>query len=70
MLWRSDVPHAQYRRPGRAWSPFRRCLHAHQPLLSRAGGAEGDKGAEAARAAVEMARLAPRLAEPPGGDAA
>jgi 6,7-dimethyl-8-ribityllumazine synthase len=29
--------------------------------LARAGGAEGNKGAEAARAAVEMARLAPRL---------
>jgi len=34
--------------------------------LDRAGGDEGNKGAEAARAAIEMARLAPRLVEPPG----
>jgi 6,7-dimethyl-8-ribityllumazine synthase len=40
--------------------------------LARAGGAEGNKGAEAARAVVEMARLAPRLAgsEPDSGPAA
>jgi 6,7-dimethyl-8-ribityllumazine synthase len=40
--------------------------------LARAGGAEGNKGAEAARAAIEMARLAPRLAgsaPDPGPDA-
>ena len=33
--------------------------------LARAGGSEGNKGEEAARAAVEMARLGPQLAEPP-----
>jgi 6,7-dimethyl-8-ribityllumazine synthase len=37
--------------------------------LARAGGAEGNKGAEAALAAIEMARLAPRLAAAPPGDA-
>jgi 6,7-dimethyl-8-ribityllumazine synthase len=34
--------------------------------LARAGGEDGHKGDEAALAAVEMARLAPRLAAPPG----
>ncbi len=38
--------------------------------LARAGGAGGNKGAEAALAAIEMARLAPRLAKPPGEGAA
>jgi len=33
--------------------------------LARAGGSEGNKGAEAALAAIEMARLAPRLRRPP-----
>jgi len=33
--------------------------------LARAGGAHGHKGREAAQVAVEMARLLPRLAEPP-----
>jgi 6,7-dimethyl-8-ribityllumazine synthase len=33
--------------------------------FERAGGAEGNKGVEAAAAAVEMARLLPRLGEPP-----
>ncbi len=33
--------------------------------LARAGGDDGNKGAEAALAAVEMATLVPRLAEPP-----
>ena len=33
--------------------------------LARAGGDEGNKGAEAAVAAVEMANLLPRLADPP-----
>jgi 6,7-dimethyl-8-ribityllumazine synthase len=37
--------------------------------LARAGGEEGNKGAEVAAAAVEMATLVPRLAEPPPGDA-
>ena len=40
------------------------CDDADQ-ALARAGGAEGNKGAEAALAAIEMARLAPRLAAPP-----
>jgi len=35
--------------------------------LARAGGEEGNKGAEAALAAVEMATLVPRLADPPPG---
>ena len=35
--------------------------------LARAGGEAGNKGAEAALAAVEMARLVPRLAKPPEG---
>jgi 6,7-dimethyl-8-ribityllumazine synthase len=33
---------------------------------ARAGGEHGDKGQEAALAAIEMARLLPRLSEPPG----
>ena len=33
--------------------------------LSRAGGADGHKGEEAARVAIEMARLTPALARPP-----
>ena len=41
------------------------CDDADQ-ALARAGGAGGNKGAEAALAAIEMARLAPRLAAPPG----
>jgi 6,7-dimethyl-8-ribityllumazine synthase len=45
------------------------CDDAEQ-ALARAGGADGDKGAEAARAAVEMARLLPRLARAPEGDGA
>jgi 6,7-dimethyl-8-ribityllumazine synthase len=35
--------------------------------LARAGGEEGNKGAEAALAAIEMATLLPRLAHPPRG---
>ncbi len=38
--------------------------------LERAGGEHGNKGAEAALAAVEMARLCPRLSKPPEGDPA
>jgi 6,7-dimethyl-8-ribityllumazine synthase len=34
--------------------------------LARAGGAAGNKGAEAALAAIEMARLRANLAKPPG----
>lgn len=37
--------------------------------LARAGGSDGNKGADAALAAVEMARLCPVLARPPGGGA-
>jgi 6,7-dimethyl-8-ribityllumazine synthase len=33
--------------------------------LQRAGGEHGNKGAEAALAAIEMARLCPRLSKPP-----
>jgi 6,7-dimethyl-8-ribityllumazine synthase len=33
--------------------------------LARAGGEKGNKGEEAARAAIEMARLMTRLAKPP-----
>ena len=40
------------------------CDDADQ-ALARAGGAGGNKGAEAALAAIEMARMAPRLAAPP-----
>ncbi len=36
-----------------------------EQALARAGGSEGNKGEEAARAAVEMARLCPQLAAPP-----
>jgi 6,7-dimethyl-8-ribityllumazine synthase len=38
-----------------------------EQALARAGGREGNTGEEAARAAVEMARLAPQLASAPGG---
>ena len=38
--------------------------------LERAGGEHGDKGAEAALAAIEMARLCPRLSKPPEEDPA
>jgi 6,7-dimethyl-8-ribityllumazine synthase len=37
-----------------------------QQALVRAGGSEGNKGIEAARAAIEMATLLPRLAAGPG----
>ena len=37
--------------------------------LARAGGEKGNKGEEAARAAIEMARLMVRLGKPPGADA-
>ena len=36
-----------------------------EQALERAGGAEGNKGADAAEAALEMARLLARVAEPP-----
>ncbi|MEE8580997.1 MAG: 6,7-dimethyl-8-ribityllumazine synthase [Myxococcota bacterium] len=36
-----------------------------EQAVARAGGAEGNKGEEAARAAIEMARLSPLLNEPP-----
>ena len=36
--------------------------------LARAGGEEGNKGAEAALSAIEMATLVPRLAKAPGGE--
>lgn len=39
-----------------------------EQAMSRAGGAHGNKGEEAALAAVEMARLLPRLSKQPGGD--
>ena len=45
------------------------CDDADQ-ALARAGGAGGNKGVEAALAAIEMARLAPRLAAPPDEGAA
>jgi 6,7-dimethyl-8-ribityllumazine synthase len=45
------------------------CDDAEQ-ALARAGGSAGNKGVEAALAAIEMARLAPRLATPPDGEAA
>ncbi len=38
--------------------------------LERAGGEHGNKGAEAALAAIEMARLCPRLSKPPEEDPA
>jgi 6,7-dimethyl-8-ribityllumazine synthase len=37
-----------------------------EQALDRAGGREGNKGVEAAAAAIEMARLLPRLGKPPG----
>lgn len=40
------------------------CDDAEQ-ALARAGGADGNKGEEAALAAIEMARLVPRLEKPP-----
>jgi len=45
------------------------CDDADQ-ALARAGGTGGNKGVEAALAAIEMARLAPRLAGRPDGEAA
>jgi 6,7-dimethyl-8-ribityllumazine synthase len=36
--------------------------------LARAGGEKGNKGEEAARAAIEMARLMTRLGNPPEAD--
>jgi len=45
------------------------CDDADQ-ALARAGGVDGNKGEEAALAAIEMARLLPRLAAPPDGGAA
>jgi 6,7-dimethyl-8-ribityllumazine synthase len=40
--------------------------HTIDQALERTGGGEGDKGAEVAAAAVEMARLCRQLAKPPG----
>ena len=40
-----------------------------EQALARAGGEKGNKGEEAARAAIEMARLMARLGKPPGADA-
>jgi 6,7-dimethyl-8-ribityllumazine synthase len=40
-----------------------------EQALERAGGAHGNKGAEAALCAIEMARLLPRLAHGPGSAA-
>jgi 6,7-dimethyl-8-ribityllumazine synthase len=40
-----------------------------EQALARAGGAEGNKGAEGALAAIEMARLGPRLRRPPSAPA-
>jgi 6,7-dimethyl-8-ribityllumazine synthase len=37
-----------------------------EQALARAGGEHGNKGAEAALVAIEMARLLPRLARGPG----
>jgi 6,7-dimethyl-8-ribityllumazine synthase len=37
-----------------------------EQALARAGGSEGNKGEEAALAAIEMARLVVQLSEPPG----
>ena len=37
-----------------------------EQALDRAGGSEGNKGEEAALAAIQMARLGPQLAAPPG----
>ena len=36
-----------------------------EQALARAGGSEGNKGSEAALAAIEMARLSPKLRRPP-----
>jgi len=36
--------------------------------LARAGGERGNKGEDAARAAIEMARLMARLGKPPEAD--
>ena len=41
-----------------------------EQALERAGGVEGNKGAEVALAAIEMARLRPQLAAAPRGPAA
>lgn len=38
-----------------------------EQALSRAGGEDGNKGTEAARAAIEMARLLPQLSKEPRG---
>lgn len=43
--------------------------HTLDQAFERTGGAGGDKGAEVAAAAVEMARLVPRLAAPPEASA-
>ncbi|MDP6978635.1 MAG: 6,7-dimethyl-8-ribityllumazine synthase [Myxococcota bacterium] len=40
-----------------------------EQALDRAGGCEGNKGADVTRAAVEMAALLPALAKPPAVDA-
>jgi 6,7-dimethyl-8-ribityllumazine synthase len=40
-----------------------------EQALARTGGAQGNKGEEAALAAIEMARLRTALAGPPSGDA-
>jgi 6,7-dimethyl-8-ribityllumazine synthase len=40
-----------------------------EQALARTGGTDGNKGEEAALAAIEMARLGPALAEPPPGEA-
>jgi 6,7-dimethyl-8-ribityllumazine synthase len=40
-----------------------------EQALARAGGEKGNKGEEAARAAIEMVRLMARLGKPPGADA-
>jgi 6,7-dimethyl-8-ribityllumazine synthase len=39
-----------------------------EQALARTGGTDGNKGEEAALAAIEMARLGPALAEPPSGE--
>jgi 6,7-dimethyl-8-ribityllumazine synthase len=39
-----------------------------EQALARAGGTDGNKGVDAALAALEMARLLPGLARPPGGE--
>jgi 6,7-dimethyl-8-ribityllumazine synthase len=40
-----------------------------EQALARAGGSEGNKGVEAALAAIELARLAPKLRRPPSAPA-